>query len=198
MKRTALTLALPLVACGGPLPGDEGFDVNAGALEVAGILRFVNSAEATVAVLDDDVGLDVRAAQGIVRHINGRDGRRGTADDDRITTLAELDSITYVGASALNKLSLYVLESSRVPDLLVEGVAFSTMEANAVVSLANGATFEELDERAALDARAARAIESARPIASLEQLAALPYVGSSALEKLRDFALQNQGSSGDL
>lgn len=192
-----LVLGLSLVACGGPLPGEEGFDESQAALEVAGILRFVNGPEATVEVLDVDVGLDVRAARGIVRHVLGRDGRRGTADDDQITSLAELDAISYVGPSAFEKLSDYVLTTSRVPDFLIEGVAFSALEAEAVVSFANGATFDQLDNAAALDARAARAIEAARPISALEQIAALPYVGAKALENLRNFATQTQ-PPGDL
>jgi hypothetical protein len=199
MKRLVLALpfAFQLAACGAPMPGDEDFEgtgVNGSALEVAGILRFVNSVEATVAVLDADVGLDVRAARGIVRYVNGRDNRRGTADDRAFATLAELDAISYVGPSAFEKLSDYVLESGRLPDLLVEDVAFTAIEAEVVVSFANSASFEELDEGAALDARAARAIEAARPIAGLEQLATLAYVGTKALTNLREFANLNQNS----
>lgn len=58
------------------------------------ILDLVNDRSTTEAVLDDDVGLDRRAAAGII-------ARRPFA------TLAELDAVPYVGQSALDKLLEY-------------------------------------------------------------------------------------------
>lgn len=91
---------------------DEGegvLSVAEGALDDGRILAFVNSAEATVQVLDVDVGLDLRAAQRIVAHVRGPDGQLGTGDDDRFDTLAELDAIPWVGAAALQALHRYAI-----------------------------------------------------------------------------------------
>jgi len=71
----------------------------------AGVLRLVNAV--SLAVLDDDVGLDGRAAANIVAHRDGADGVRGTADDDPFGTIAELDAIPYVGPAALDSLVAY-------------------------------------------------------------------------------------------
>lgn len=75
------------------------------AAEIAGVLRVAN--EASLSELDDDAALDARAAQHIVAYRNGADGAAGTADDQTITTLAELDAIKWVGPVALDKLLAY-------------------------------------------------------------------------------------------
>ncbi len=54
--------------------------------------------------LDDTVGLDSRAAGNIVTWRAGLDGIDGTADDRTFMRLAQLDDISYVGATALGKL----------------------------------------------------------------------------------------------
>jgi DNA uptake protein ComE-like DNA-binding protein len=72
----------------------------------------------------------------------------------------------------------------------VEGVAFSKNQRDGVLALVNEASVEKLDQELALDARAAEAIVSRReatgPFANLDDVASLPYVGPSALAKLRD------------
>ncbi len=69
----------------------------------------------------------------------------------------------------------------------VEGVAFTSEQATRALRTANTATEATLDGPVGLDARAAKAIVSGRPLASLEALAAVPYVGASALTRLRDY-----------
>ncbi len=56
------------------------------------------------------VGLDVRAARGIVEHRAGPDGVEGNDDDDPFDTLAELDAIPYVGNVAFSRLAAYAEE----------------------------------------------------------------------------------------
>jgi hypothetical protein len=114
MKTThAITLAVGLSFAGACAPGDvlesqEDADEQADALtaaEEAAILYVANSS--TLAALDIDAGLDSRAAKNIVAHRLGADATPGTADDDPFETIAELDAIPYVSASALSKLRDY-------------------------------------------------------------------------------------------
>lgn len=119
----ALLFAALCAACADAgLPDDRGdneddsFGTKADSLvtaaEVAGILALANGAD--FETLDDDVGLDVRAARNIVDHRGGADGVDGTGDDDSIDSLAELDAIKWVGPSALGKLRVYALENGYV------------------------------------------------------------------------------------
>ncbi|MBM3314974.1 amidohydrolase family protein, partial [candidate division WOR-3 bacterium] len=73
----------------------------------AKLLAFLNSAGTTAALLDDQVGLETRAARNIVAHRDGPDGQPGTADDDRFDDVAELLSVSYVGPTALSRLRQY-------------------------------------------------------------------------------------------
>ncbi len=153
--------------------------------EEYGVLSFLNGPSATFAVLDVDVGLDRRAAQNIVDHVQA----------DALDTVAELDAIAYVGQSAMDKLLAYCADHDLVPDLLVEGVPFSIEQAAQVVAVANGATQVELDDTARLDSRAAANIVAARPIADLDHLATVSYVGGNALTKLQTFAATWSGGT---
>jgi hypothetical protein len=176
---------LPLflaAACG----GQPDFGDSVDAIRAAGVLSFVNGPDATLEVLDEDVGLDARAARGIVRHVRGRDNRLGTRDDDPFDTLAELDAIPYVGQAAFDRLDAYV-RAHFDPAIVIEGVGMTPGQAQAIVALANTASLETLDDDVGLDARAASRIVSARPIAGIEALAAVPYVGRNALTALRDY-----------
>jgi len=145
-----------------------------GTCEAAGMLKVAN--EATFEELDVDAALDKRAAENIVAA-------------RPIATLAELDAVGYVGPSALKKILAYaeaqgLLASCGPFQLPDEG----TCEADAMLAVANEATFEELDVDAALDKRAAENIIAARPITSLAQLDEVAYVGLSALEKIFTYA----------
>ncbi len=71
------------------------------------LLAFVNHCTTTFTVLDDDAGLTSRAASNIVSHRDGPDSICGTADDDLFDSATELDSVPYVGTSALAALRAY-------------------------------------------------------------------------------------------
>jgi len=81
------------------------------------ILGVANTA--SFEVLDDDVGLDKRAAENIVAHRDGADATAGTADDDPFGTLGELDAIPYVGPAALDSLLDYAKLSASPPCLII-------------------------------------------------------------------------------
>lgn len=148
------------------------------------ILAFLDSPDTTVDVLDIDVGLDVRAAERIVRHRDGRDRTWGTEDDDPIDTMAELTHIDFVGDASVGQLADWI-DHLEADGALVDGVAFTDEEAAMVVSLANIATFDELDVDLALDVRAAQGIVDTRPFLTIDELALVPYVGPATLEHLR-------------
>ncbi len=108
-------LATSLVACDAPEPMEDddspiAFDGKAdglfglveGSPEALAILRLVNAA--TFETLDDDVGLDRRAAENIVE-------ARTHAE---IETLGQLDGISYVARSAFEHLLQYVQDEGLV------------------------------------------------------------------------------------
>ena len=78
--------------------------VEPGSPEERGLLAFVNDSETTFAVLDDDVGLDRRAAENLVDRRDGADGTFGTADDAPFTSIDDVDDVSYVGSVALSRL----------------------------------------------------------------------------------------------
>jgi hypothetical protein len=161
--------------------------IDAGSLEELGVLRWLNGPDATRATLDDEVALDSRAATNIAAHVRGADGALGTADDDLLGSIYELDAVAWVGNATIDKILAYVTAIGGIPSLVVEGVALTEQEADEILAVANLATLEELDADAALDARAATNIVAARPLADLAALAAVSYVGRVAIEHLRDF-----------
>lgn len=93
------------------------------------VITFVNNPETTLAVLDDAVGLDRRAAAGIIAHRAGPDGiygGEGGADDDKFDDIAELDAISRIGASALKRIRDYAVAHDD-PGLR-EGERYSTID----------------------------------------------------------------------
>ncbi|MGH1348011.1 MAG: hypothetical protein ACRBN8_41030 [Nannocystales bacterium] len=201
-----LTLVVALAACdaGAPDHESDGADdsflagpkadgalIAEGTPEALGVLALVN--EASHAVLDDDVGLDVRAASNIVDH-------RETPDpfDD----LAELDAIPYVGPVALQRLLAYAEANGYVPDPEPDADDLSEGSdlALAVLDLVNTADFETLDDDVALDRRAATNIVEHRegpdpdspadddPIETIAELDGIGHVGAVALAKLVAYA----------
>ena len=199
--RTAVAVALGLSACTEYVEPDARdldaarFAVVDGTPQALGMLALVNDATATVTLLDVDVALDSRAASGIVAHRDGPDGKYGTADDDRFDTIAELDAVYYVGDSALTAILDYASAHGFVatdPDDVLgtwDNVTFTLGESELVLAQVNGATYEALDVAAALDKRAVDAIVAARPVDTMPELAGLSYVGTSALGKLKDYAI---------
>jgi DNA uptake protein ComE-like DNA-binding protein len=153
----ALVFAALLAACvpaASPYAGSEG-ELAEGTPDAWAVLGLVNSAAATVDLLDAQVGLDKRAAANIV-------ARRP------FTTVAELDAVPYVAATALSKLTVYA-------------------EAKSLIA-ANEATLAQLDAGAGLDSRAAANLVAARPLASFAALASVKYVAKTAVEHLAAWA----------
>lgn len=196
----ALAIAFP--ACGTSHDADtiDGtFSQALTSLEADGVLRFVNDCPTTLPVLDDDAALDARAATRIVSLRDGADAACGTPDDQLFLSMAQLDAVPWVGDSALSKLVAhasvlgYVTDDGEGVAGEYEGVAFSMAEARGVLAIANGASLEILDIDFGLDSRAATAIMEARPFAAasiganMQDLAAASYVGTSALQRLKDF-----------
>jgi hypothetical protein len=173
----------------------DGLGPAEGSAEAKGVLAVVNTL--TLDALDDDVALDSRAAASIANARVGADGVLLTADDHRITTLAELDEIPWVGSRAFSKLLTYAQDYGYIGYehvYLIHGFEEGSEEAQIILSVANSLSFEELDIDVALDARAAQGIVNARaknPIASLAKLDEAPYVGASAFEKLLEYGQNN-------
>lgn len=145
------------------------------------VVALVNDPITTFEVLDDDVGLDRRAAANIV------DAR----DLKPFDSIAELDAISYVGESALLRLRDYALqagygaEQPEVTDTLSDDatlLAFVNDEAT---------SFELLDDDVGLDRRAARGIVNARPFATVAAVDAVPYVSARVLGILLEWANAN-------
>ncbi len=80
------------------------------ALVVLGMLRTASLEE-----LDDAAGLASHAAKAIVRHRQGPDRKDGTADDDPIESLTELDAIPYVGPIAFRLMLDYARANVPLP-----------------------------------------------------------------------------------
>lgn len=167
--------------------------------EAFGILAFLNDAGTSKDLLDDQVGLDVRAARALIAHRDGPDDVFGTADDNLFDSLAEVDDQYYVGSSALGKLAAYAARLGFVPggsDVVGtwDGVSFTLDEASAALDLANTAPEDLLDGAVGLDSRAVSGILRARPMESMNELASAYYVGSSALVAIRDYVESSLGA----
>jgi len=164
-----------------------------GSPEALGVLGLLNAPTTTHTFLDDDVGLDRRAADNLIAHRDGTDGVVGTADDDPFDDVAEVDAVSWVGPSALDKLLAHARAGGWVPsgdDVLgvYDGVSFTVDEGLRVISFVNEASASVLDVDVGLDRRAVESILAARPLSSVERLSELYYVGRSALERLKELA----------
>jgi len=101
--------------------GDSAFgDIDEGSAHALGVLRAAN--ELSLAVLDDVVPLDTRAAHGIVGHRLGPDGVALSGDDDPISSLAELDAVAWVGPAAFKALLDYAVTHGLVSERSYEVV----------------------------------------------------------------------------
>jgi hypothetical protein len=78
-----------------------------------GMLRVANELDHTA--LDVDVALDRRAADSIIAHRAGVDTLLGTADDQYVDSIAELDSLYWLGAAMLWRIQSYSLTEGFVP-----------------------------------------------------------------------------------
>ena len=194
-------LALFFVACSDtPVNDGRGTLVDDGSLlrieegspEAFGVQGLLNDGGTTLELLDDDVGLDKRAATSLIEHRDGPDGVFGTDDDDLYDTVAEIDDQYYVGDSALGLLLDYARDNGWITEDDVvgswEGVTFTADQVDQVLALVNTASQAELDDDVGLDRRAAEGIVVQRPFDDVGTLADVPYVGPSALRDLQDYA----------
>jgi hypothetical protein len=166
----------------------DGVEFAASELNASKILQFVNSVEATAALLHDEVGLDSRAANGIAQRRDGADATFGTADDRPFATLAEVDAVPYVGEVALTRLDTYASRLGTTPGALtLEGIAFTAQEAADTLAVVNG----PLLDRVTLSSSASQSLRTRRPFADLPAIAAAPYIGPTALTALRTYVRAN-------
>ena len=101
----AIIAVVMIGACGAENPGQTATSSKAlqTSEEIAALAFLKDHASATFDVLDVDCGLRSDAAASIVAHRNGPDGVPGTADDDPIDSLQELDSIYRVGETTIQQ-----------------------------------------------------------------------------------------------
>ena len=174
----------------------DGKSIDEGSPEAVGLLDFLNDPGTTLTVLDDHVPLDRRAAGNLMAHRNGGDATFGTSDDDLFGSVAEVDAVRWVGPKSLERMVAYADSLGFVPsgsDTLgtYDRVTFSVNEAEWALLVVNEEDHATLDYEVALNVRAVNSIVAARPIASVEDLSKLYYVGTSALEKILDFAIDH-------
>ena len=159
-----------------------------GAALVQGMLLFLNDESTTVGLLDVTVDLDHRVAKGLVAHRDGGDEVLGTDDDDLFESVCEIDSIDWVGPKTIQRIKEYAIANGWVPQEdsflgVFDGIAFTVLEADAVLTLVNEASLEALD--AIIDHRAAETIIEERPFDSIRDLSAVKWIGPDALMELK-------------
>ncbi|MFT3710929.1 MAG: nuclease A inhibitor family protein [Archangium sp.] len=190
LRSSICFLALTLAGCGvseGVLTDDE-FGESTGALTVsaesaAEILSLVNYPGTDAKLLDATIGLDARAAAGIIARRNGADGVVLTDDDKLFANIADLDAVPYVGDAAFTKLGAYAHAKPAPKGEVVEGVTFAGWESEIVawgVSTLDPAVLNGM-----LDARAAANLVTNRPYVNVAKMGPVTYVGPAALERLR-------------
>ena len=168
--------------------GGSAQELGIGAFEAQMICQLINSASTDLSRLDHDAALNARAAKSILAHRNGDDGVYPSADDNTVDSLEELEAIKYVGPTAILALRDYVVANPPASPELVEGVEFSSAQAEAVVWGVNRASVTELDETVGLTNRAADNLVELAPFSSVSEIGNVAYVGPSALQALRDRA----------
>jgi len=188
-------LALLSAGCATPFSEleDSSFAITAGSVQAIGVLALLNDPGTDIDTLDFDAALNVRSARNLMQHRDGYDGVFGTYDDDIFNDIEEVDSVRWVGPSALAQLVSYAATVGWIPqgdDFLGtwDHVTFTVNEAQHTLDYTNDADLSTLDIDLRLDSRAAGSIVAAQPIATVEELAGLYYVGTSALTKLKDYA----------
>lgn len=155
--------------------------------EVSRILAFLNDCDTSYSLLDGDVGLDSDAAGALVSHRDGPDEGCGTADDAPYLTLDEVDAVPQVGDQTIRAILAWLVDGEVDPGGTWEGVEFTEDEVTVVLAISNDATQEQLDIDVGLDADTVAEVLDARPIPDMDALAAVPEVGPSALQKLKDY-----------
>ncbi|MCP4808799.1 MAG: hypothetical protein GY913_01805 [Proteobacteria bacterium] len=152
-----------------------------GTPQALGMIELLNDGGTTFEVLDDQVGLDARAAQSL-------------SDFGTFRDVQDIDDCYFVGPAALDALEVYAAANDWIAtdddDRLGEwdDVEFTMGEAEGIVELVNTSGRAYLDDEVGLDSRAVDSILDARTIGTVLELSELYYVGTSALTKLKDAA----------
>jgi|GEM_PF-3714430 len=123
-----------------------------GSKEADAVLALVNSADFDTldAVPPAGVGLHATAAQNIIAHRDGDDATPNTADDRIFMTLADLDSVRYVGLYALEQLLAYAHTHGLIdipaqpPVFKIVGEQFTTEQAGHPEVAGGGDNFQLL------------------------------------------------------
>jgi hypothetical protein len=158
------------------------------------MLEFLNHPLTTIEVLDDEVGLDKRAAEHLVAHRNGPDGLVDTDDDDLFNSIEEVDGVFWVGQTTLERLADWIESEawSMAPHHTLgvyDGVHFTVAEGHRTVELANEASLPELRDIIALGQTSSDLIFKLRPFATMAELSKVYGVDGAALTKLKSAAL---------
>ena len=172
-----------------------------GGEEAALVLRAANTL--SFEVLDDDVGLDVRAADNIVWVRSGDDRVDGTDDDAPFASLAALAEVPFVGPAGIE--ALYVYADALWGDAEIHGVVEGSALALAILDLVNRADHAVLQHRVGLDLLTACDIIDHRAGADLAlgtddddrfddlaELALLERVDAGAFAALREHVQREQ------
>jgi len=154
-------------------------------------ILFLNDSDTTFELLDVDVGLNKNAAIHLMDHRNGADGVFGTADDDLYDSIEEVDDVKYVGPTALTAIKAYVVSwiapNSDEELLLFVNDADATFEVFDInVGLTSLAAGKLIAHRDGVDG--VSGTEDDDLFDTVDELDAVPYVGPSALQKLKDYA----------
>lgn len=192
-------LVLGTFACGtspdeapssGKADGFSASDLVDGTPAAVGILALVNDEDTTLETLDDNAGLDKRAAKNIIA-------------ERPFDSIVQLDDVSRVGPTAFEKLFFFASQSGMVPvgnDVLgtFDGVTLTVNQAERVLDVVNFSPISVLDVPVGLDSRSVDDIEDFRPFASCLQLADVSFVGPSAFEKLVEYGGEELGIVSDL
>ena len=81
--------------------------------ETREILAYLNEGVSAAAL--KEAGVHERAANALVAHRDGADGRFGTEDDDKFDAIDEVDEVAYVGRTAFSQLIAATVERCRMP-----------------------------------------------------------------------------------
>lgn len=98
-----------------------------GSPEAKAILAVANDTTLGVAIFDDEMGLDARAAKGIIAHRDGADPE-SREDDDPFDNLKELYGISYCKTSCLERILQYAKDNGRYGGNENISVVFSPQE----------------------------------------------------------------------
>jgi DNA uptake protein ComE-like DNA-binding protein len=163
--------------------------------QASALIAFLNDCATTYELLDLTVALDADAADALVAHRDGPDGACDTGDDEPYVTVDDVADVPQVGDRTILAVVEYLERGggSEVQEGTYDGVSFTAAEASVVLEIANRASLDTLDVAVGLDADAAANIVDARPIADMAALAAVPEVGGSSMQKLKDYIAEWDG-----